>query len=114
MNSANKNCGVKLPGIIFGAVLWLTFFMAGVPPSQLVTQLGPAFAPPAGADGNCGVPIISADGRYVLFASTANNLTVTGGNTPIPTRILGNLNVYLRDRTNQTTALVSVNLAGTG
>jgi hypothetical protein len=114
MNSARKNCAVKPLGIIFSAVLFLNFSIPAIYASQLVMQMGSSFAPPAGADGNCGVPIISVDGRYVVFASTANNLTVTGGNTPIQTRVLGNLNVYVRDRTNQTTKLVTVNLAGTG
>jgi Tol biopolymer transport system component len=113
MNSAHQNRRVKLPGNVFGAVLFLTFFASATYASRLVTQLGSSFPPPVGADGNCGVPIISADGRYVVFASSANNLAVISNN-PIQTRVLGNLNVYVRDRTNQTTTLVSVNLAGTG
>lgn len=114
MNSARKNCAVRLLGTIFSAVLLLSSLISTARASQLVSQLGPSFTAPIGADGNCGAPIISADGRYVVFAGTANNLTVTGGNTPVQTRILGNLNVYVRDRTNQTTTLVSVNMAGTG
>jgi Tol biopolymer transport system component len=114
MNSGQKNCRVKPPGIVFGAVLLLTFAISAARAGQLVSQPGRSFTPPIGADGNCGAPIVSADGRYVVFASSANNLAVIGGNTPIPTRVLGNLNVYVRDRTNQTTTLVSVNMAGTG
>jgi len=55
---------------------------------------------------------MSPDGRFVLFASTANDLVATtngarmvGLNPPV-------LNVFLRDRTNATTALVSINLMG--
>jgi hypothetical protein len=59
-------------------------------------------------------PIISADGRYVLFASTANNLVVIGTNQPIPAVAPSPLNVYLRDRVSATTTLVSVNSSGTG
>jgi len=58
-------------------------------------------------------PVISADGRYVLFASTANNLVVIGTN-PIPAVAPSPLNVYLRDRAAATTTLVSVNSSGTG
>jgi dipeptidyl aminopeptidase/acylaminoacyl peptidase len=64
--------------------------------------------------GDSVTPIISADGRYVLFASTANNLVVIGTNTPIPAVAPAPLNVYLRDRVNATTRLVSVNASGTG
>jgi Tol biopolymer transport system component len=78
---------------------------------QLVSQLHPSFAPPAGGDGDSGLSIVSTDGRYVLFASAANNLTLTNNNNSVlPQR----LNVFLRDRVNGTTTLVSANLAGTG
>jgi len=53
------------------------------------------------------------DGRYVLFASAADNLVSTNG-TPIFRSLNGPLNVYLRDRTNKTTILVSVNISGIG
>ena len=59
-------------------------------------------------------PIITPDGRYVLFASTANNLALTSSNTPFLAQSPPKFNVFLRDRTNGTTTLVSVNLAGTG
>jgi Tol biopolymer transport system component len=78
---------------------------------QLVSQLHPSCAPPAGGDGDSGLPIVSPDGRYVLFASAANNLTLTNNNNSVlPQR----LNVFLRDRAGGTTTLVSANLAGTG
>jgi Tol biopolymer transport system component len=59
-------------------------------------------------------PIISPDGRYVLFASTADNLALTSSNTPFAVQSSPKINVFLRDRTNATTVLVSINLAGTG
>lgn len=95
------------------ALVWGTITSAARA-GELVTQQGASFVAPAGAGGNCGMPIATPDGRYVVFASTAGNLALIGGNMPVPTRTVGNLNVYLRDRTNQTTTLVSVNLAGTG
>ena len=81
---------------------------------QLISTPDPAQAPPAGGSGDSVAPIISPDGRYVLFASLANNLVLTGNHSPIPLPFPAKLNVYLRDRTNLTTTLVSVNLAGTG
>jgi Tol biopolymer transport system component len=83
-------------------------------PLQPVSQIGPSQTPPAGAASDCISPVISPDGRYVLFASTANNLVVNSNNNPIPLVMLPRMNVYLRDRTNGTTTLVSVNLSGNG
>ncbi len=57
--------------------------------------------------------MISADGRFVLLASTANNLALVGTN-PLPVLVPAPLNVFLRDRVSGTTRLVSVNAAGTG
>jgi Tol biopolymer transport system component len=78
---------------------------------QLVTVQGPSFAPQAGGSGDSGLSIISRDGRYVLFASTANNLTLTNNNNFVLPR---RFNVFLRDRLAGTTTLVSVNMAGNG
>ena len=79
--------------------------------AQLVTVQGTSFAPQAGGDGDSGLSIISRDGRYVLFASTANNLTLTNNNNSVLPR---RFNVFLRDRLASTTTLVSVNMAGNG
>ncbi len=49
---------------------------------------------------------ISADGRYVAFASTARNLT--------PETVTGSGDVYLRDLQSRTTELVSLNPSGAG
>ncbi len=79
--------------------------------AQLVTVSGPPFAAKLGGDGDSGLAIISPDGRYVLFASAANNLTLTNNNNfVLPCR----LNVFLRDNLAQTIVLVSVNQSGTG
>ena len=72
---------------------------------------GTSFAPQAGGNGDSGLSIISRDGRYVLFASTANNLTLTNNNNFVLPR---RFNVFLRDRLASTTTLVSVNMAGNG
>ena len=81
---------------------------------QLVSTRDPTFAPSASGGGDSGLPIISTDGRYVLFASTADNLVLTTSHGSIQALVPGRLNVFLRDRTNGTTTLVSVNSAGTG
>jgi Tol biopolymer transport system component len=56
---------------------------------------------------NSGSPVLSADGRFVAFASSATDL--------VPTHILGGRgpNVFVRDLQTGTTTLASVNLAGT-
>src|SRR2546428_14068744 len=80
---------------------------------QLVSMRNPSFAPSASGGGDSGLPILSADGRFVLFASTADNLVLTSSH-PIPALYPARLNVFLRDRTSGATALVSVDSTGTG
>jgi Tol biopolymer transport system component len=78
---------------------------------QLITPAGPSFAPRLGGSGDSGLSLISQDGRYLLFASTANNLVLTNNNNfVLPCRF----NVYRRDTVAGTTTLVSVNRGGTG
>jgi hypothetical protein len=78
---------------------------------QFVSLRNPSFTAPTGGNGDSGLSIINANGRFVLFASTANNLTLTNNNNFVLPR---RMNVFLSDRTNDTTTLVSINLAGTG
>jgi Tol biopolymer transport system component len=86
-------------------------FIESADATQLVTTAGPSYAPRLGGSGDSGLSIISQDGRYVLFASTANDLTLTNNNNfVLPCRF----NVYLRDTVAGTITLVSVNQAGTG
>lgn len=100
------------------AALWL--FLFGVTAQalaatsfQLVSGSDAGQPPPAGGSGDSCVPLLSPDGRLVLFASTANNLVLATNGLPIPTLPAAVFNVYLRDRSNATTVLVSVNLTGT-
>src|SRR3954454_1122984 len=102
--------------------LWTVLFVAMallVTPAvaeklQLVSAIDASQTPPAGGSGDSWAPVISADGRYVLFGSTANNLVLRTNGSPIPALVLPRLNVFLRDRTNGTTTLVSVNSSGLG
>lgn len=80
--------------------------------SQALSIIPTGQTPTAGGSSDSWSPVVSPDGRYVLFASTANNLFITTNNTPIPDRFPAVLNVYLRDRTSNTTALVSINTSG--
>jgi Tol biopolymer transport system component len=83
-------------------------------PFTLISQRDASQPPPAGGNGDSWGPNITPDGRFVVFASTANNLTVIGSNQPIPVTLPPRLNVYRRDRVSNVTVLVSVNLSGTG
>jgi len=80
---------------------------------QLVSAPGPQFVASAGAAGDSYLPVVSRDGRYVLFGSTADNLVAPGTNRPIQALLPSPINVFLRDRTNSSTMLVSVNSDGT-
>lgn len=82
-------------------------FPAGAAPMQLISGRNAAVPLPAGGNDNSAVPVLSPDGRYVVFTSTANDL-VPGGNNYY------SANVYLRDRMSGTTTLVSANQSGTG
>jgi Tol biopolymer transport system component len=76
-------------------------------PVQLLSARAPAVALPSGGNDNSVAPVLSPDGRFVVFASAANDLAPGGNNFYC-------LNVYLRDRTYNTTVLVSGNTNGTG
>ncbi|HUA36951.1 MAG TPA: hypothetical protein VMA35_00970 [Candidatus Sulfopaludibacter sp.] len=76
-------------------------------PMQLISARNPSVPLPAGGDSDSIAPVISPDGRYVVFSGGANDL-VPGGNSRFA------LNVYLRARTANTTVLISANTNGTG
>ena len=59
----------------------------------------------AGGSGNSEKPVMSGDGRWIAFQSTSSNLATNDLTTT--------LDVFVRDRHNNTTALVSVNRFGT-
>jgi hypothetical protein len=79
---------------------------------QLVSALGGANPPSIAGNGVSYQPVITPDGHYVLFGSTANNLVATNNDGPVPGLMLSEFNIFLRDRVEGTTTLVSVNAAG--
>ena len=99
-------------------LLFLALLIAGSSPLArgsnlvLVSSNNPALSPPVGAGGDSQNAVITPDGRFVVFASSAANLVLAAGTDQAMRS--GNLNVFLRDRTAATTALVSLNLAMTG
>jgi hypothetical protein len=74
---------------------------------DLLSVPAPSFSPPASAGGDSYVAAISADGRYVLFSSTANNLAHRSNNAPYLLPHPGKLNAFVHDRVSGTTTLVS-------
>lgn len=106
----------KTPEIPLGILASLAVFLACAPafaqPLRLVSQADPALGYSTGGGGDSGSPIVSSDGRFVLFASAAENLVAVGTNSVIPARTPHPLNVYLRDRATATTTLISVDTSG--
>jgi Tol biopolymer transport system component len=66
--------------------------------------------PPSGGNGDSRNPVISYNGRQVLFSSSATDLVVNEtNNTPLRASFPARLNVFLRNTTTGTTTLISVN-----
>ncbi len=79
---------------------------------DLATTPSSGFSPPASGAGDSVLPVISADGRYVLFGSTANNLALGPDGAPFGIVRPLTRNVFLRDRAMGTTELISVDATG--
>jgi Tol biopolymer transport system component len=100
----------KAFGRNLAVAIWLLVIATLIPvadAAQLLSARNPSVPLPAGGDDNSVAPSLSPNGRFVVFTSAANDL-VPGGNS------VSALNVFLRDRTGNTTMLVSGNLSGTG
>lgn len=83
-------------------------------PLKLLSIADPAQTPPVSGNGSSVAPVLSGDGRYVLFASTAKNLVVRSNGASISGTFPTRFNVFRRDRTDNTTILISVNNSGEG
>ena len=93
--------------IAAGVVVLASAVWAGLPPPQLLSAHNSALTPPAGGNGDSPDAVVSPDGRFVAFSSTACDL-VPGGDRQFF------LNVYLHDRASNTTVRVSSALSGIG
>ncbi|MDB6023892.1 MAG: hypothetical protein JWM68_115 [Verrucomicrobiales bacterium] len=81
---------------------------------QPVSAGDPSLGAPVGGNADSFAPMVNSNATHVLFASSADNL-VTGTNSrSIQLSYPAKINVYLRNRTNGTTLLISQNLGGSG
>ncbi len=103
-----------LPYFLQTAIAVSVFFavVGSAQPTLVSVANSPVSSATAGGD-SLG-PIISRDGRYVLFSSSADNLTTNTNGFAFAPAYSAVMNVYLYDRTNGTTALVSINTNGNG
>ncbi len=101
-------CYIFNPALaVFLLTVALAISTVAAAPVQLISTRNQPFALPAGGNGDSAAPHISPDGRYVLFSSSANDLVPGDNNQP-------GTDLFLRDRTWNTTVLVSANFSGTG
>ena len=96
--------------LMFGAMLALARLSLPLraSPLQPVSVMAAPLGPAAGGDGDSEAPIVGADGRSIVFASTADNLITNGAS--FVRLISPKLNVFLRDRTTQSTTLARTNV----
>jgi len=94
-------------------LLWLAGAIS-VPAVELLSVVDPSILRAVGGNSDSTVPLMTSDGRFVLFVSTASDLVASGTNAPPPGLINSHLNVFLRDRSNAVTTQVSLNVGGTG
>jgi len=70
---------------------------------HLLTAADQSSQPSFSASADSYSPILTPDGNFVLFTSAAENLCLTTNNTSAVVPALRTMNVFLRDRTNETT-----------
>ncbi|MCC6822387.1 MAG: PD40 domain-containing protein [Verrucomicrobia subdivision 3 bacterium] len=108
-----KTYAATAESIISAMGLFLILLTAKVEAFELVTASGTSANPPIGGNGGSSLPQITGDGRFVLFMSSAGNFVAGPTTTPLPSLFPHRMNVFLRDRSNNLTTLVSFNAAGT-
>jgi len=104
---SNRFCAATL-----GTVWLLLLAVRAAASPTLLSVRDAAQQPPGGGDGDSFMPAISPDGRFVLFASAADNLVTNAATNPFVAAFPARLNVYLRDRVAGTTLPVSVSADG--
>lgn len=82
--------------------------------AYLISSPDPTRGASASGAGDSWAPVMTPDGRFVLFASTALDLVQDTNGSSLSALPPPHQNVFLRDRQSGTTVLVSVNLAGAG
>jgi Tol biopolymer transport system component len=103
-------------GLLFQRITVAMLVLAALPAmtaTQIVSRLLPAAAISTVGGGCSYEPIVTPDGRYVLFASTSANLAAGPGGSEMPEAVQAHMNFFFRDRQSNVTLLVSVNAAGT-
>ena len=98
---------IFLLAIVAGLTALASVSQAQIAPAQLLSARNATVVPPTGGNGDSLDAVVSPDGRFVVFSSVASDLA-PGGSRQFFT------DIFLRDRANNTTTLVSANLAGTG
>src|SRR5438477_5353970 len=107
MRAVMKNSPPRAPGWALLSLILATANRAGADPVvEAVSLASPSIHANAGNSDSSG-SVISADGRFVLFLSSASNLATNDDAGKY-------VDVFLRNRTNNTTSLLSVNVSGTG
>jgi len=81
---------------------------------HLISSADGSQQPSAGGGSDSYSPIMTPNGDHILFTSAAGNLCLTTNQTAFLSSYAGGLNVFVRNRTNGTTTLLSVNTNGTG
>jgi hypothetical protein len=93
--------------ILRAASLLLIFTLSHAVASDLVSAPDPSFSPPVSGGGDSFLSGMSPDGRYVLFASSANNLVKRTNGLPYLAPRAFAVNAFLHDRQLGTTTLLS-------
>ena len=104
--------GKRLWRCLATLLLFWTCQVALASPFRLLSAPDPSQLASAAAGGDSWGPIMTPDGRFVLFASTANNLVPGSNNLFSASQFPLHQNVFLRDRSNGATVLVSANVNG--
>jgi len=114
------NNHIRAKTAIAATRFWLTICLgtAAILPysasaSDLVSVPDASFSPPMSGSDDSFIFGISPDGRYVLFASSANNLAQQTNGLPYFQPRPLTINTFLRDRVLGTTTLISVDPANT-
>src|SRR5205809_3689160 len=109
----NKQASMKISllrlfiGGLFGLILVMSMNTSLRAAVRAVSLGDPAIAPADRGNGDSSGSIINTDGRFVLFLSSANNLATNDENGKF-------VDVFVRNRANNTTTLVSVSRTGAG